>query len=493
MPLTLAKWKAVVQPFEYFRAGRKQLNAACPLNAAAATPAKISVRNVAPVERGYCFEGDDRSPGSYRLAIRVNDEGVMELIENVTPVTPVADDPPSALAPADRETILRVMAAASFLIFFQSYLVAPLIPALAREFDVSAQRVGLLVPAYLLPYGFSTLFYGPLSDRIGRRPILLWLLGMMVLATAGAAMAQTIGQLLAWRVFGGIAAGGIIPIALALFGDLFPYPQRGRALGWIFGAIAGGSAFGSTLGAMLYPLVGWRPVFIAVAVTTAIVVAIAWRHRALLDSPKIDHPAGPKQVVRVYLSLLADRRGGRTYAFIFLNGVFHSGVFSWLGYYLAKRFNLGEIGIGLALLGYGVPGLLLGPAIGHWADRAGRRRIVPLGMCLAGSCAIALALPAPLIWAGIVVTLLSLGFDMSHPLLAGIITSLDPKRRGAAMGINAFVLFTGFGLGSLLFQELLRVNLNAALMGFGVFQLLAGLAAIMIFREETADGAGQRH
>ena len=115
----------------------------------------------------------------------------------------------------ERETVLRVMAAAAFLIFFQSYLVAPLIPALSREFRASAQVVGLLVPAYLLPYGFSTLFYGPLSDRVGRRPIMLGLLAMIVLATAGAATARSIGQLMAWRIGGGTAAGGIIPIALA--------------------------------------------------------------------------------------------------------------------------------------------------------------------------------------------------------------------------------------------------------------------------------------
>ena len=108
-------------------------------------------------------------------------------------------------------------------------------------------------------------------------------------------------------------------------------------------------------------------------------------------------------------------------------------------------------------------------------------------MCLAALCAVALVPPAPLAWAAIVVTFLSLGFDMTHPLFVGIITSLNASRRGAAMGINAFVLFTGFGLGSLLFQELLRLGLNDALAIFGVVQLATGLLAIRAFRDETAD------
>jgi predicted MFS family arabinose efflux permease len=416
----------------------------------------------------------------------------MQLSQEPAPA-PTAALTSDAVRSGERETILRVMAAAAFLIFFQSYLVAPLIPAFTREFHASAQLVGLLIPAYLLPYGFSTLFYGPLSDRIGRRPVLLALLAMMVLTTAGAATARSLGQLMAWRVGGGIAAGGIIPIALALFGDLFPYDQRGRPLGWIFGAVAGGSAFGSTSGAILYPFVGWRIVFLAVAVACMGVVFIAYRHRSLLDSQKQDHPLNLRQITSTYLSLLAEPRGGRTYAFIFLNGVFHSGVFSWLGLYFSQRFGLGEIGIGLALLGYGIPGLLLGPAIGHLADRAGRRTIIPVGMCLAALCAAALIPRAPLAWAAVVITFLSLGFDMSHPLLAGIITSLHPKRRGAAMGMNAFVLFTGFGLGSLIFQELLRSTFDVALSAFAVVQLAAGLVAMKIFRYETADAAAVRH
>lgn len=56
--------------------------------------------------------------------------------------------------------------------FFQAYMVAPLIPRLSHEFLVSEQFIGLVVPAYMIPYGLSTLFYGLLSDRLGRRRIM---------------------------------------------------------------------------------------------------------------------------------------------------------------------------------------------------------------------------------------------------------------------------------------------------------------------------------
>jgi predicted MFS family arabinose efflux permease len=396
-----------------------------------------------------------------------------------------------AITAAQRESVLRILSSSAFLIFFKSYLVAPLIPSLSAEFHAPIQLVGLLVPAYLLPYGISTLFYGPIADRIGKRPILLALLGAMALTCVGTASARSIGQLLVWRIIAGVATGGIIPISLALFGDLYPYQERGRPIGWLFGAIAGGMAFGSTFGAILNPLIGWRVLFLLVGVASAIDLAMAFGYRRFLDGHRNEHPPGVAIVVRNYWELLRDPRGARTYGMILLNGMFHSGIFAWLGLYFSRRYSLGDRGIGLALLGYGVPGFLLGPFIGHLADRLGRRLVIPAGLLLGAACAAALIPSLPLACTAITVTLLSLGYDLSHPPLAGIITSLDPKRRGQALGLNAFVLFIGFGLGSLVFQLLLRGGFDVALGVFGIVQMVGGVAAIWLFRPETAGAAGK--
>ena len=65
------------------------------------------------------------------------------------------------------ERMLPVLAAITFLIFFQGYMVAPMIPGLATTFGVSTQRIGLVVPAHLIPYGISTLFFLVLRTAVG--------------------------------------------------------------------------------------------------------------------------------------------------------------------------------------------------------------------------------------------------------------------------------------------------------------------------------------
>jgi len=394
-------------------------------------------------------------------------------------------------AGSKREAVLHVMAAAAFLVFFQAYLVAPLIPALSVEFHASTDFLGLLVPAYMLPYGISTLFYGPISDRFGRKPVILTLLGLMVVTMAGVATAITAVQMMVWRLLGGAITGGTVPIALALLGDIFPYEERGRPIGWIFGAAAGGMAFGSTLGAFMNPIIGWRREFLITAALSAAVLAFAFRVRHFMDGQIVAHPLSPGKSIAGYWSLVTSKRGTRTYSYILLNSMFHSGVYSWLGLYFSQRYHLGDEGIGLALLGYGVPGMLFGPLFGHLADRVGRKRIIPLGILIGALAGAAFIPRAPLLWPVAITTVLSLGYDMSHPLLAGISTSLNPSRRGLAMGLNSFSLFSGYGLGALAFEPLLKYGFSTALAVFSAFQLCLAMLAIPLFGAE--DSSAEDH
>ncbi|WP_089807267.1 MFS transporter [Chitinophaga sp. YR627] len=385
-----------------------------------------------------------------------------------------------------RESLLWLLAAATFIIFFQAYMIAPLIPNLAEIFKASEQFTGLLIPAYLLPYGISTLFFGLLADHfLPTSIIILSLLAFTVLSLL-TAIATNIDQLILWRFLTGMGSSGVIPISVALTGRLYNFKERGRPLGLLFGAMAGGAATGSTLGVLIVPLIGWRLLFIGLGVLAAFVLAMLALNISRLQLPKLASSGLTlKKVFRIYYHLLTQRRGLMTYFYVFCNGVFHSGVFTWLGLYFKVNYSLHEWQIGLALLGYGLPGFILGPLIGKAVDKKGRKILLPAGILISALSVGLLATHSPLWVTFVLVSSLSLGYDLSQPLLAGIITEVGKHQPGQAIGLNVFTLFMGFGMGSLLFGALIPYGWSVALLTFTVFQLILAIISFRVFKNET--------
>ena len=149
--------------------------------------------------------------------------------------------------------------------------------------------------------------------------------------------------------------------------------------------MAGGMAGGSVVGVVLEPVVSWQGLFLGVATFSLISLLCLLPYRALLGNRRRQSRAAASgHDLRWIWELLRTARGHRAYGYVFLNAVFHSGVFTWLGVYFSHRYGVGEVGIGLALLGYSVPALF-GPTNGRLADRFGRSRLIPLGLFLAGA------------------------------------------------------------------------------------------------------------
>jgi predicted MFS family arabinose efflux permease len=376
--------------------------------------------------------------------------------------------------------MLAVLTAAAFLVFAQAFMVAPILPRLGQVFGADVSFVGLAVPGYLIPYGVTTLIWGPVADRFGRRPVIVASLVAFVALSAATATADGPGGFVLWRMATGAGASGIVPVGLALIGDVVPYRGRGRAIGWLFGGMAGGMAVGSTAGALAEPLLGWRGLFLGAALGGVVLVVAA-----VATIPRRPRPVAADRPAALggYLALLRLARARRTYGYVGFNAVLHSGIYTWLGLYLHQRFGLGPVGVGLGLLGYGVPGFLLGPLIGRLADRYGRARLIPTGVAVGALAAFGLAAPAPLVAVAVLVALLSMGYDLTQPLLAGIVTDL-PGHRGQAVAFMAVTLFTGFGAGSLLFSALLPLGFSVALSVFGLTALVAAALAVPTFSAE---------
>lgn len=377
-----------------------------------------------------------------------------------------------------RNFLIRILSAAAFLLLFQIYLIGPLIPVLSRSFHAPVAALGLLIPAYTIPYGLSTLVYGPLSDRIGRKFILITLSGLLALTTLLVPACQNLSQLIALRIFAGLATGGIVPVSVSLVGDVFPYEKRGRPIGMMFGAMAGGISFGASLGIFFNPILGWKNEFLLAGGASLLVFIILVFNHKIFPEQTVRSKLSPANLAAHGWKLLSSNKGKWLYSFIFFNGMFHSGVFSWLGYYFKTKYQLGDQGVGLALLGYGIPGILFGVTIGKLADRYGRQKIIPLGLFIGAFAVAVLVFNMPLWYAAVAVTLLSLGYDMTQPMFAGMVTAVgDEKTRGLAVALSSCTLFLGYGTGAYLFQVLLHHGMQTAFLFFSGFEFLLSMIA----------------
>jgi predicted MFS family arabinose efflux permease len=379
---------------------------------------------------------------------------------------------------------LWTMAAIAFLVFYSNYMIAPLIPALARGFGVHPFDLKWLIPGFSILYGVATLLYGILSDRLGRYPVLRVLLGFAAATTLAFSFAMSAHELVLLRLLSAVGTGGIATIALSIIGDRYPYVVQGRPMGRMFGAIAAGMGLGSSLGPLLNPLLGWRNEvrILALGFGTAACWITRRNNSKVFRCTKNDSLLG---YALEYRCILDAPRGGRTLAFIFANGAFHGGIFAWLGVLLASRYHLGEIGIGLVFAGYGMPDLLFGFVIGSWGDRYGRRYVVPIGFLWASICALFLALHTTPLISALIITALSIGFDATHPLMSSITTSIDPKHRGQITGLATFANFAGMAIGALVFRRLMVPRFSTALVCFACVESVVGALAFYAFRAEA--------
>ncbi|WP_316828578.1 MULTISPECIES: MFS transporter [Pedobacter] len=379
--------------------------------------------------------------------------------------------------------LVVILSLATFIIFFQGFMVAPILAGLASLFHVSVQHVSFIEPAYLLGYGLVTLVYAPLSDKYGRFPIIVFSLVCFITLTACTGFCHSITQMIVLRLLTGFGAGGVAPTTIGWIGDSFPYQKRGHALGIFFGCMAGGMAFGSSAGALLTARLGWQMMFWIVAIIGVGILLVLVIYRKNFRQKIVIHADGFRAMYRSLKEILYLPRGWRTYLFVFFNGMFHSGVFAWTGYFFYKNYHLNQKEIGFALLAYGIPGLLFGPLLGKLADKFGRHKIIPIGIFVGALSAIILGMDYSLFISCIAIGTLSLGFDLTQPLYAAIITTLSPKK-GAATGLFAFFLFMGYGLGSLVFSLIVNIGLNQTFMLFGAVAAFVAYVATKNFKEE---------
>lgn len=199
--------------------------------------------------------------------------------------------------------VVAILVFASSTSIMSTDMYAPSLPDLAAWFDTSPTRVKLTISLNMLAFGLAQLLHGPLSDRFGRRPVLLISLFAVAVLSIACSQAQTIDQLIVARILLGIAAAAEAVVGLAILKDLYSDSQLVKALALLGMVIAIAPAVGPVLGGYLHVVFGWQSNFYVISGLALIALGFAaWK---LPESTTPDATAlNPVNVIAGYRRLL---------------------------------------------------------------------------------------------------------------------------------------------------------------------------------------------
>lgn len=364
----------------------------------------------------------------------------------------------------------------------QVMLIAPIFPRIREQLDLAESALGALVAIDAGMLGAVALIAGPISDRIGRRNILLAGTGLMSLALALHALAFDYASLFLVRGLAGAAGGVLSGAAVAYVGDYFPYNRRGWANGWVMTGMAFGQIIGIPIGTMLAASLGFRIPYLVFAAAMAATFLLVWRVVPQPDVVRAIERLSVLGALRNYGELLRNSAivaAVLTFAASFLgSSLFVVFLPTWLEDTLAAEPSQ----IAALFFTGGIANVLSGPRAGRISDRIGRKRLI-----IGASLGLALLIPAvPLLArsmssAFLLFFLVMMLFAARMGPFQALLTQLVPaERRGSLMSLSVGIGQFGFAVGGSL------AGFTYANYGFGSSTLLASLflliTALIVWR-----------
>ena len=219
------------------------------------------------------------------------------------PERPRESTSPENAAPPGIALVVAILVLASSTSIMSTDMYAPSLPDLVAWFDTTPTRVQLTISLNLLAFGLAQLVHGPLSDRFGRRPVMLGSLLAVAALSVACTFAQTIDQMIVLRILLGIAAAAEAVLGLAILKDLYDERQQVKALALLGMVIAVAPAVAPILGGFLHVAFGWQSNFFAIAAMALIACAIVAVYLPESTSPD-PRALEPRRVLTGYARLL---------------------------------------------------------------------------------------------------------------------------------------------------------------------------------------------
>ena len=415
------------------------------------------------------------------------------VLGEIVPANEVLSGRPS---PQRARNIIYLLAASVALMMTGFGIIMPIFARRLTEFGAGVEALGIMTMSFALTQLIAAPIMGTLSDRIGRKPLILIALFAFALANIGYLLAPNTAVFIAIRAIAGAFTAGLFPAAMGVVGDIMPEKERGRWIGIVMAGYGAGFVFGPVLGGVLYDSLGFAAPFIISAVLALfglIAAAIfvpetrpaSVRHRDALRSrrakamqPEQSHAlwkALPRPLSIFFTLLFIDFIGAFAFAYVEPQMVF----------YFYDDLNWTTIQFGLVVGAYGLSMLLGQTILGQSSDRVGRKPIILIGVLLNATLYIGLAIITRFgVMMGVAV-LAGLGSALIAPAASAFYLDITtPRYRGRILGIKESALALGGVLGPLTVAVTARfLTPQQIFLSAAAITILALLLALFLLRE----------
>ena len=360
----------------------------------------------------------------------------------------------------------------------------PSFHAIATQFSISAWAVQQTLTVYMLPLSFMSLVQGPLSDAIGRRPVILTGLVIYTAASIGCTLAPTFTTLLVFRAFQGSSVGVGVIVGRAVIRDLYDGPQAQKLLSLVTMIFAFAPSVAPVIGGWIHIFLGWRAVFGFMA-TFGLILAVASYFALPETHPPERRP--PLHVPDLARTALRVASHGEFLLLALALGANFAAIMCFIGaapMVVTTHWHLSETQF--ANLFFPV---ISGFAIGAWisgrlAGRVPGDRQVQWGFAISLPVSIttvllhALVKAPPLLLQQVLLTAAAIGVQLISPVVTLRMLDLFPKARGSAASVQScisivisaivFGALAPLASGSML--NLSEASLCAVLIGFALWR-----------------------
>jgi len=383
-----------------------------------------------------------------------------------------------------RPPSLALLAAVTALAFCALHIVVPVLPLLVGVFAESPAHVQLVLTLYLAGIAGGQLVYGPLSDRFGRRPVLIAGLLAFLVGTLICGFAGSIAALVFGRVLEGVGACAGIVLGRAIIRDVYEREAAARGLAIVMMAMTLAPAISPAIGAYLAEWVGWRAIFAVLGILGAIVLGltVARLNETNAHPTRVDFVG----MAGAFISLM---RSPQFVGFALCSACTSASWFTFIAsapHILADAMGEPPSTYGLMILLPMATYMLGNAGAARFAPRLGSLRLLLLGRVIAFTAATALALCY--LWVGLGVWALFLpvafceiGDGLSQPAVMAAGLSIQPRLAGTASGLMGFLQMAVAALGTFVVALLpypIAVSMIAVVGGFIVLALGSGIFAL---------------